>query len=379
MSSASLEEAFALARTVRRHIHRHPELSGAESATALYLQELLQKREWQLFPLKGTTSFLAYKAGSRPFTMGYRAELDALPIQEVEGPLSSLNKGVMHACGHDLHCALAIGLSALRDSLNEKDWPNLLLVFESSEEVLPGGASDILNSSEFQLHRPDAMYAFHCEPELPVGVIGLCAGQYMASGDEIRIRIQGKAAHGALPHTGVDTLLVAAHTLIALQTIASRNVPPDSPVVLSFGNVECNGRMNLIPDSVRLDGTLRTHSESWRAEAKTLLHRIVEHTAATFGAQAQVEITEGYPTLFNDERLTERARTLLHGMENGNVVELRKRMTTDDFAYFSQKIPSLFLRLGVGPTGNLHSASFCPSEEALLYGLRSLFLLAQEL
>lgn len=379
MQTDALQRAATLAREVRRHIHQNPELSGVEFTTSAYLQELLGERGWELFPIEGATSFLAYKAGEIPTTFGYRAELDALPIQEHEGEFSSKNAGVMHACGHDLHIALAVGLSLLRDESPAGKWPNLLLIFESSEEVLPGGAMAVLHSAPFQAHKPDAMFAFHCEPELPAGSIGICSGQYMASGDEIRITVNGKAAHGALPHTGVDSLLVAAHTLIALQTIASRNAPPSSLMVLSFGNVVCQGRMNLIPASVRLDGTLRTHSETWRAEAKKLICRIAEHTAASFGATATVDITEGYPSLLNNEELATRARLLLAECLQGNVVSLPKRMTTDDFAYFTHVLPSLFLRLGVGPTGNLHSADFCPSEDALLYGLRCLERLAQEL
>lgn len=374
-----IEQAVEFAREVRRHIHQHPELSGVEFATSAYLQRILQERGWELFPIAGTTSFLAYKTGKRNFTFGYRAELDALPIQEHEGECASRNMGVMHACGHDLHLGLAVGLSCLRDARPDANWSNLLLVFESSEEVLPGGALAVLHSDVFQTHKPDAMFAFHCEPELAVGRVGVCAGQYMASGDEIRITINGKAAHGALPHTGVDSLLVAAHTLIALQTIASRNVPPASPMVLSFGNVECQGRMNLIPASVRIDGTLRTHSEAWRTEAKKLICRIAEHIAATFGATATIDITEGYPSLFNNEALVVRASSLLKDIVEGDLVEVPKRMTTDDFSYFTHALPSLFFRLGVGPTGNLHSAEFCPSEEALFYGVRCLERLAQEL
>ena len=379
MQTNGMLRAVALAREVRRHIHQNPELSGVEFTTSAYLQKILSERGWEIFPINGATSFLAYKTGVVPTTLGYRAELDALPVLECEGEFASKKKGVMHACGHDLHMALAVGLSLLRDESPSNEWPNLLLIFESSEEVLPGGAMAVLHSVPFKAHKPDAMFAFHCEPELPVGSIGICAGQYMASGDEIRITVNGKAAHGALPHTGVDTLLVAAHTLIALQTIASRNAPPSSPMVLSFGNVECQGRMNLIPASVRLDGTLRTHSETWRAEAKKLICRIAEHTAASFGATATVDITEGYPSLLNNEELATRARFLLAECVQGNVVSLSKRMTTDDFAYFTHAFPSLFLRLGVGPTGNLHSADFFPSEDALLYGLRCLERLAKEL
>lgn len=368
-----LRKATAEAIRVRRHIHQYPELSGEESQTSVFLQKELRERNWEIYPIAASTSFLAYKAGQKTRTVGFRAELDALPINDTSIEFPSMYDGVMHACGHDMHMGLGIGLSFLRDSIGDAlAWPNLLLVFESSEEVLPGGAQSILASEVFQTHKPDRMFAFHCEPDLPVGTIGICPGSYMASGDEIRISVYGKAAHGALPHTGVDTLLVAAHVLIALQSVASRNAPPNDPMVLSFGNIECNGRMNLIPASVRLDGTLRTHSETWRVTAKQRIVAIAELTAASFGACAEVAITPGYPTLYNEPELAHQLPTLFKDIEGLELVTLSQRMTTDDFAYFAQTIPSLFLRLGVGPTGNLHSAQFCPSEAAFPYALEAL-------
>lgn len=365
-------------RTVRRTLHRHPELSGKERRSSAYLQGILDERGWEIAPIPHTTSFLAYKTGRLPYTVGFRAELDALPIHEVGSEqtreYASETPGVMHACGHDMHAALAIGLALERDAAEGEGYPNLLLVFESSEEVLPGGAQAILASEAFAAHRPDLMLAFHCDPDWAVGTLGIRGGQYMASGDELWVTVHGKAAHGGLPHTGVDTLLVAAHILVALQSVVARNVPSAESVVLSFGHVACEGRMNLIPAKVRLEGTLRTQSETWRREAKERIAAIVQHTAAAFGATASLEIREGYPPLCNDQRLAERAAQLL--TQHGDRVEpLGLRMTTDDFAYFAQRFPSLFLRLGVGRTGNLHSGEFCPDEGALAHGLSVLPLL----
>lgn len=363
---------------VRRHLHRYPELSTKESGSAAYLSSLLAEAGWSLFHLAETTSFLAYKAGTLPRIVGFRAELDALPIQEPSREGASEYRGVMHACGHDMHAALAMGLAWERDAVAGEGYPNLLLIFESSEEVLPGGALTILHSEAFVTYRPDRMLAFHCDPDLPTGTLGVREGQYMASGDELWITVRGKAAHGALPHTGVDALLVSAHILVALQSVVSRTIPSAESVVLSFGNVVCEGRMNLIPAEVRLEGTLRTQSETWRREAKARIAAIVQHTAAAFGAEATLEIREGYPVLSNDLQLTQRAKRLLEQKEL-TVQQLGERMTTDDFAYFAQEIPSLFLRLGVGPTGNLHSGEFCPDERALEYGLEALTLLVREL
>ena len=362
-------------RTVRRTLHRHPELSGQETRSSAYLQGILAERGWAIASIPHTTSFLAYKEGELPYTVGFRAELDALPIQELVGECTreyvSECTGVMHACGHDMHAALAVGLALERDAAAGKGFPNLLLVFESSEEVLPGGAQAILASEAFAAYRPELMLAVHCDPDLEVGTFGIRGGQYMASGDELWITVHGKAAHGGLPHTGVDTLLVAAHILVALQSVVSRNVPSSESVVLSFGHVACQGRMNLIPAEVRLEGTLRTQSETWRRAAKERIAAIVEHTAAAFGAEAHLEIREGYPPLCNDRALAEGAKQLLEEM-GGTVQELGLRMTTDDFAYFAQRFPSLFLRLGVGLTGNLHSGAFVPDEAALSHGLRAL-------
>lgn len=360
----SLEQGYQ----IRHYLHAHPELSGHEHATAHYLQQHLEAWGWQVVaPVAGSPSRLASLPGCSGPTLALRAELDALPIDEpANAPYCSAHPGAMHACGHDIHMAIAMTMAHALSHAPQRPSYNPLLIFESSEEVLPGGAQAILASNAFRQAAPQHIFALHCEPTLEVGAIGLRPGQYMASGDEVYITIEGHGGHAALPHTLTDPLLTAAHTLIALQTIAARLTPPGTSCVLSFGHIANAGAMNLIPDTARLEGTLRTHCPAWRQEAKRHIARLATQTAAAFGAKALVDIRAGYPPLRNDEALTQRAETILQNLPAITRIEhLDLRMTTDDFAYFAEAIPSLYLRLGVGPTGNLHSATFSPNEAAL--------------
>lgn len=380
-SEITLRQALEQGVQARRHIHAHPELSGQEAKTAHFIKKSLYNWKWEILSIPSSHSFLAYWNALAPRTLGLRVELDALPLTEQTNlPYSSTHQGIMHACGHDMHMGIAVALAHTIAHATTPPPANILLAFESSEEKLPGGAQQIIESEPFRAHLPTHMFALHCEPTLGVGEIGIAEGAYMASGDEIYITITGRGGHAALPHTLIDPLLTAAHMLIAMQTITSRLAPPNTPTVLSFGRIEHTGAMNLIPDTARLEGTLRTHCSTWRQEAKELIARIAINTAATHGATADVEILAGYPPLYNSASLAQAAQRILNSTpEIHRVVPLEPRMTTDDFSYFAQILPSLFLRLGVGETGNLHSATFCPNEGAMGIGLTALLSLIHTL
>lgn len=358
-------------------MHAHPELSGQEWATSRYLQQQLQELGWETCPVSASSpSFLAYCSGACVPAWGLRAELDALPVHEATGlPFASQCDGVMHACGHDMHMAIACGMAALASAVGAANMP--LLVFESSEEKLPGGAQAILSSEHFDSLRPRHMLAFHCDPSLPVGQIGFHEGAFMSSGDEVNITVRGRGGHAALPHQLIDPVVASAHVMLALQTIHSRSVSPFVPSLLSFGNVICHGAHNLIPDEVRLEGTLRTHSEEWRAQAKVLIRQIACASAESLGAKAEVDIADGYPVLYNDPQYMQCIRACVQTVERVTCVDVPQRMTTDDFAYFAQSLPSAYLRLGVGDAGALHAADFCPDEGALRVALQALIAVAK--
>ncbi len=374
----AIAQAIDAASNARERIHQHPELSGQEAQTVALIRSTLEGKGIELLPIPGHHSLLAYLPGLISHTVGIRADMDALPIHEqTDLPYASQHPGIMHACGHDLHTAVALGLALILVEIPQEQRPSVLICFESSEEVLPGGALPILASEPFQQYRPHIMLGLHAEPTLPVGTLGMRPGPYMASGNEVNITIRGRGGHAALPHTVIDPIVCAAQTILALQTIPSRSAHPLLPTVLSFGHIENAGAMNVIPDWVRLEGTLRTFDEQWRNEAKERIHSIATHTAQAMGATAEIDIIDGYPTLVNAPDLVAQAKHLLaQNPAVSSIVDLDQRMTTDDFAYFAQQIPSLYFRLGVDSPHSLHTAGFCPADGAIAVGIRAMLALA---
>lgn len=371
------DEAYQYGCAVRRAIHCHPELSGCEYDTSARLQRELRSMGYTVESIPQRTSFLAYRQGGAHPLFGLRAELDALPIQEDLGasPRSAVD-AVMHACGHDLHVGIALGFAKALALLACPAELVPLFVFESSEEVLPGGAQAILGSTLFAQHRPVRMLCFHSEPMLPVGSVGVRAGRYMASGDELHIAVKGRGGHAAMPERLADPVQAACDLVVQLQAVSGRLAPAQIPTVLTIGRLIAAGATNVVPDEVLLQGTFRTHDEPWRAQAKGLIHTIAEGVAKVHGVSIGVRIQDGYPALFNDAVLADVFRLLC--ARASRVEECREldfRMTTDDFAYFAQAMPSLFVRLGVGPTGALHTSGFSPRVESIRVALQLLYLL----
>ncbi|HOZ15125.1 MAG TPA: M20 family metallopeptidase [Tenuifilaceae bacterium] len=356
----------------RRDIHMNPELSFKEEQTSKYIQSILANEGIKIIPINKQHSFIVVIEGNgEGKTIGIRAELDALPIQErANVDFSSKNDGVMHACGHDIHMASAIGVALIMNKIKERWSGRVVLVFESGEEQLPGGAMAVLDSAEFKSVMPDIMFGLHVLPEMEVGMVGFCAGRYMASGDEVYLTVKGKGGHAALPHTLIDPVVIASNIILNLQTIVSRSAPALVPTVLSFGKVEANGATNVIPNEVRIEGTFRTMDEGWRDKAHSLIETKANGIAQSMGGSCNVEIRKGYPSVYNNPALTGNAKKLANDLLGfDKVVDLEPRMTTDDFAYFSQQIPSVFFRIGVGTLNQepsqLHSSSFIANEDSL--------------
>ncbi|MEW5845902.1 MAG: M20 family metallopeptidase [Bacteroidota bacterium] len=356
----------------RRHLHRNPELSFQEERTSTFIKQVLGEQGVRIEDFGTHHSFAAIVDGSGAGkTYGLRAELDALPITEnSEVDFLSTNPIAMHACGHDMHMAIAMGVTLSLYRQRESLKGRFVAIFESGEELLPGGAQAITQSKLFSLLKPDAMFGIHVLPELEVGKIGVCPGKYMASGDEVYITIDGKGGHAALPHLLIDPVVCAAEIILGLQTLVSRKAPALIPTVLSFGRVEALGATNIIPDEVSIAGTFRTMDEAWRNEAHRLIQQTATGIAASHGAKCEIEIRKGYPSIYNNPELTLLVKsTATELIGNNNVVDLEPRMTTDDFAYFSNLIPSVFFRVGTGfpNTDNpqLHRPNFNPAEEAI--------------
>ncbi len=370
---------------IRRHLHRHPELSTEEKETGRYIEKKLS--EWGV-PCKGGysgTGVLAVVEGRNPQKrcIALRADMDALPIEEETGlPFASVHKGVMHACGHDVHMACLLGAAKILQALKDEFEGTVKLIFQPSEEDFRAGAPVMIREGVLENPVPENIYALHVMPEMPCGRVGVKSGPYMASTDEIYLKAIGKAGHGAMPEMNVDPILMSAYILTGLQQIVSRQAPPYIPTVLSFGRIIGEGRTNIIPGEVNMEGTLRTFDEAWRKKAHEGIIRCAQEIAKAMGGRCEVRIDHGYPYVYNDEKATEDVRntaTALLGAEN--VEELPLRMTAEDFAYYTQKIPGCMFRLGVKPTGlenptNLHTSRLAIDEDALPIGAAMMAALA---
>lgn len=356
------------------HLHSHPELSFQEEKTSEYICNKLEEYgiSYKKYAKTGIVGIV--KGEKEGKNIGLRADMDALPITESnDNPYCSVNKGVMHACGHDMHMTCLLGAGKILQSIKDNLGGNILLIFQPGEEKLPGGARQMIEEGAFEDIKPEWIGALHCDPTLPVGTAGFRKGMYMASGDEIFISVKGSGGHAALPHKTADTVLIASHIVVSLQQIVSRHCPPAIPCVLTFGNIIGRGAVNIIPKEVNIEGTFRTMNEEWRAKAKGLIKEIAESTTKSMGGECEVNIIDGYPYLENDPIKTEEVIRLAGKyLGRENIHDLDIRMTTEDFGYYSQKFSTSFFRLGVKKSDNkeyaLHTPEFKADEKAICYG-----------
>ncbi len=371
-----VKEIFQRIRDLRRDLHRHPELSFREHRTSGAVAAELEKEGIGYRRVAGT-GLLARVDGAAPSSrpVVLRADMDALPVCEASGvEFSSVHPGVMHACGHDVHTACLLGALIILHRNRHAFSGTVLGLFQPGEEIHPGGASIVLKEGVLDEFDPVAFVGQHVSPEIEAGKFGFKEGMYMASGDEVHIKVHGTGGHGGLPHTLSDPVVAAAQIITSLQQVASRNAPPDIPTVLSFGRVIADGATNVIPSEVTLAGTLRTMNEEWRQEAKKRIGQIVEGVGSAYGVRTETDVKDGFPNVVNDPSTTRRARAAareLVGEEN--IVDLDIRMTAEDFGYYTQRYPAVFYRLGAGfpdgrTPGRLHTADLVIDEECLLYG-----------
>jgi amidohydrolase len=369
---------------IRQHLHQYPELSFEEYETSKYVQSKLT--DWEIDFKHGVagTGIVGIIAPNKETTkcIALRADLDALPIlEENDVPYKSLNKGVMHACGHDVHTSILLGALKLINENKDKLDVTVKFIFQPGEEKLPGGASLMIKENVLENPTVDEIYALHVFPDLEVGKVGLRSGMYMASCDEIYMTIEGKGGHGAMPHKNVDPILTSAQILTSLQQVVSRNCPPTIPTVLSFGRIEGLGATNVIPNHVKIEGTYRTMNESWREKAHHLIKKQATFIAKGNGATAHVNIVKGYPYLENNPVLTETSRKKLQEhFGYDNVINLPIRMTGEDFAFYAQKVPATFIRIGVkneskGIIHAVHNSKFDIDNKGLKIGIETLLTL----
>lgn len=380
-------EIFSKVKGYREHLHQHPELSYQEYETSTFVANQLEKLGIEFEQGIAETGIVAIIRGDHHSTdqpcIGLRADLDALPIhEENQVDYASKNRGVMHACGHDVHTSILLGTAEILFALRNELPVPVKLIFQPGEEKNPGGASLMIEAGVLQNPPVKSMFGLHVFPEMEVGNVGFREGLYMASCDEIYMTIHGKGGHGAMPHQCIDPILIGAHIVTSLQQIVSRSCDPKIPCVLSFGVFEGLGATNVIPSTVRLQGTFRTMDETWRAKALDLIQSQAELIAASFGGSVEVEISKGYPYLVNDSSTTAKLRQkAIDLLGNDHVEELPIRLTAEDFAFYSQRVPVCFFRLGVrneekGIIYGVHHPKFDIDSEALLIGMQTMSLAA---
>lgn len=371
---------FAEVKSIREHLHQHPELSFEEHNTMRFVSEKLT--EWGIehqtgIAGTGIVGFIRGKHTAADPHIILRADLDALPITE-QNTTNYVSKvdGVMHACGHDVHTAVLLGAAKILKELeSDLDHP-VQLLFQPGEEKAPGGASLMIAAGALNYSPIRAIYGLHVYPEMKVGEVGFREGLYMASCDELHFEIKGKGGHAALPDNCIDPIVGGAELVIGLRNAVEQIKKRDVPFVLSIGHFEALGATNVIPDKAFLKGTFRTMDEEWRANALLRIAEFTEEIAQKTGTEIELNIVKGYPFLVNDGTVTaehrRRAQALL-GAEN--VKELELRMTAEDFSFYSHQVPACFFRLGVrneakGIVFGVHHPKFDIDENALKIGMQ---------
>ncbi len=370
---------------VHHYLHQHPELAFEEANTARYICQFLDEQGISYTKGVAKTGVIGLIKGKNPNVkvLALRADMDALEIEEQNKiPYKSLNTGVMHACGHDVHMASLLGTLSILYQLRDEFEGTVKFIFQPSEEKYPGGASVMIKEGVLKNPEVNQIFGQHVFPELEVGKVGFRKGKYMASTDEIYLKVKGKGGHGGIPHHVVDTVLMASHIIVALQQISSRMANPTMPTVLSFGKFIANGQTNVIPDVVEIEGTVRTFDEAWRKKIHVEIQKIAKGVAQSMGGDCEVTIAHGYPFVYNEENMTDRAiKAAKDLLGEAQVVDLEMRMTAEDFSYFSQEIPGCFYRLGTanirkGIVSNLHTSTFDVDAESLKIGMSLMAWLA---
>ncbi len=360
----------------RRHLHANPELSFQEFNTSAFVKTKLDEMEipWKAIANTGVVGIIRGEKESDRVT-ALRADMDALPIVESNtDSYASRNPGVMHACGHDAHTSSLLGTAKILQSIKSKFGGTIKLIFQPGEEKLPGGASLLIK--EGVLHNPSPQYVIgqHVSPLVSSGKVAIRKGKFMASMDEISLRVIGKGGHGAQPHLNIDPVMITAQLLVAFQQIVSRKANPSLPSVLSFGKIIANGAFNVIPDEVYLEGTFRTMDENWRTEAHAQMIKMATAIAEGMGGCCEFNIVRGYPFLINEEKLTGQIQSAAEEyLGKENVIETDIWMAAEDFAYYSHQADSCFYLLGIanekkGITSSLHTPTFNIDENALAIG-----------
>lgn len=376
---------------IRHRLHKDPELSNRETKTAALVADHLKKLGLEVRTGIAKTGVVAILEGGKPGpVVAVRADMDALPVTEqTDLPFRSTKRdtflgqevGVAHACGHDVHTSVQLGVATVLKSLQADIPGTIVFVFQPAEEGPPpgeeGGADLMLKEGVFREVKPEAIFALHAFPDLEVGQVGYNPGPTMAAVDQFTAKVKGKQAHGAWPHLSVDPIVMAAQAVLALQTIRSRNLSPFEPSVITVGIFRGGERFNIIPGEVHLEGTVRTYNEEVRGEVERRMREILDGITRAGGGSFDLEYRKNAPATVNDPALSKTSAALLArsvGADNVKLVE--PSMGGEDFAYFANQIPGFYFRLGVvapGTTsGGLHTPTFRADDSAVAVGMKAM-------
>jgi amidohydrolase len=361
--------------SLRRRVHRHPELGFREERTAALIRARLRSCGVEHRAVCGTGT-VALVRGARPGpTILIRADMDALPVREENRvPYASKVPGLMHACGHDGHVAIALGAAKVLQSLRHRLAGNVKFMFQPAEEG-PGGAAPMLEAGVLRNPPVEAAFALHLWNEIPVGRVGIRAGPVFAAADEFEMTVEGRGGHGAAPHQTADPVVAAAHVVAACQTVVSRRVDPISSAVVTFGEIRGGTRHNIIPDSVHLTGTLRSFEEPVRRLLAREVARVARRAAAALGAGLRWEYRPGYPATVNDPEMARRVREAAREVLGPRgACECRPTMGAEDMSLILREVPGCYFFLGSGNRRRglhhpHHSARFDFDEAALAAGV----------
>ena len=368
----------------RRYLHQHPELSNREEKTSAYIAEKLRSFGFDEVKTQvGKYGVIGILKGKQPGgVVAVRADMDALPIQEnIEVPYKSQNDGVKHACGHDVHMTVQLGVAEILSKNRSLFNGTIKFIFQPAEEGVPlgenGGAKMMIDEGALENPKPSAIFGLHVMPNIEVGQIGYNVGAAMASADRILITIRGKKVHGAYPHDGVDAIVVASECITALQSIRSRRINTQDPLVITIGSMHGGNRFNIIADEVKMEGTMRTLSEDARTKAKAMIDQTLKGITSAYGATYELSIPPSVnPVTYNDPKLVmDTLPTMKRILGEKNLFVPNPQMGAEDFSLFQQVIPGFFYFLGVGNkskgiTGMIHTAEFDADEEALVIGVK---------
>lgn len=402
ITNAAQHEQQAIAW--RHDIHQHPELGNQETRTAGVIAEHLRNLGMTVETGIGTTGVVGLLEGGKPGpTIALRADMDALPVLEktglpyastVEQDYQGKSMPVMHACGHDAHVAILMAVASNLAAVRNELPGSIKFIFQPAEEgpsdyIYDGkryfGARQLVEEGVLENPSVEAIFGLHVTSMAPTGTIGYRSGPIMASSGDLHITVTGKQTHGAQPWNGVDPIVASAHIITGLQTVVSRrtNIMP-APAVVTIGTIEGGTRHNIIPDEVKMTGTVRTFDDEVQQQINADIKQTAEHIALASGAQAHVSVIENYATTVNDPNLTQQMLPTLQKVSSGRVFPSPLVTGSEDFSYYAQKVPGLFFFLGVTPSRHMgqaapnHSPEFVIDDQALIVGIKALSALTTD-